>query len=121
MINRVVLVGRLTRDIQLKMTSSGKKTASFTLAVNRRGKDAGADFPQCVAWENVADLLAQYTHKGSLIGVEGRLQTGSYDDAQTGKRIYTTNIAVETITFLDTRQAEAPQADNMVSDEELPF
>ena len=84
MINRVVLVGRLTRDPELRKTNSGASVVSFTVACDRRFKTQGqpdADFISCVAWNKVADLMAQYLHKGSLVGVEGRIQTRNYDDA----------------------------------------
>ncbi len=93
MINRVVLVGRLTKDSDLKYTSSGTAVASFTLAVNRQftnqSGEREADFINCVVWRKQAESLANFTRKGSLIGVEGRLQTRSYDNQQ-GQRVYVT-------------------------------
>ena len=81
MINRSVLVGRLTKDVDLRQTQSGTNVASFTLAVSRPFKDAQgnreADFIQCIAWRKTAEILNQYAHKGSLIGVDGRIQTRS--------------------------------------------
>ena len=90
MINRVVLVGRLTRDPELRKTQSGTSVCSFTMAVGRRVSTQGqpdADFINCVAWNKTADLMTQYLHKGSLIGLEGRIQTRSYDNQQ-GQRVY---------------------------------
>ena len=84
MINRIILVGRLTRDPELRSTQSGKSVVSFTLAVDRRkSRDADpnmptADFISCVAWNQTAELMSRYTHKGSQIGVEGRIQTRNY-------------------------------------------
>ena len=78
MINRVILVGRLTKDPILRKTQSGASVTSFTVACDRRIKAEGqptADFINCVCWNKVADNTAQYTHKGSLVGVEGRIQT----------------------------------------------
>lgn len=124
MINRVVLIGRLTKDITLKKTNSGKTTTSFTLAVDRRGKDAGADYITCRAWEKTAELLATYCGKGSQVGIEGHIVTGSYDDATTGKKVYTTDVYVDGLTFLDSKPqetAETPQADEYVTTEDLPF
>ena len=84
MINRVVLTGRLTRDPELKTTQNGLSVASFTIAVNRQFKDSNgnreADFINCVIWRKSAENLCKYTHKGSLIGIDGRLQTRSYDN-----------------------------------------
>ena len=94
MINRVVLVGRLTRDPELRKTQSGTSVCSFTMAVGRRVSTQGqpdADFINCVAWNKTADLMTQYLHKGSLIGLEGRIQTRSYDNQQ-GQRVYVTEV-----------------------------
>lgn len=98
MINTVVLTGRLTKDIELRRTTSGKTCTSFTLAVNRNKKET--DFINCVAWDKVAELLERYTHKGSQIGVEGRIQTRNYDD-RNGKKVYVTEVLVNSISFLD--------------------
>ena len=112
MINRVILVGRLTRDPDLRSTQSGRSVVSFTLAVDRRkSRDADpnlptADFISCVAWSQTAELLSQYTHKGSQIGVEGRIQTRNYEDPNVpGKRVYVTEVVCDSVTFLDTRNS----------------
>lgn len=108
MINNVVMVGRLTKDADLRYTSSGTAVASFTLAVNRDFTGANgkkeADFISCVAWRKIAETLASYTRKGSLIGVEGRIQTRSYDNQQ-GQRVYVTEVVSDKVTFMDTKQA----------------
>lgn len=107
MINRVVLVGRLTRDPVLRKTGSGASVVSFTVACDRRIKTEGqptADFISCVCWNKVADNTAQYTHKGSLVGVEGRIQTRSYDD-QSGRRVYVTEVVADTVQFLEPKSA----------------
>ena len=111
MINRVVLVGRLTKDPVMRKTGSGASVVSFTVACDRRVKtqDQSADFINCVAWNRVAELMAQYLHKGSLVGVEGRIQTRSYDDS-TGKRVYVTEIVADSVQFLDTKSAGADRA-----------
>jgi len=103
MINRVVLVGRITKDPVLRKTTSGISVVAFTLAVNRRIKKEGqpdADFINCQAWQGVADVLHKYTKKGSLIGVEGRIQTRSYDD-RSGKRVYVTEVVADSVQFLE--------------------
>ena len=107
MINKVVLVGRLTKDPVLRKTASGTSITSFTVACNRRFKQEGqpdADFINCTSWNKVADNVNKYTHKGSLVGVEGRIQTRSYDDQQ-GKRVYVTEIVAENVQFLDNKNA----------------
>lgn len=98
MINNVVLTGRLTKDIELRRTTSGKTCTSFTLAVNRNREET--DFINCVAWDKVAELLEQYTRKGFQIGVEGRIQTRNYDD-RNGKKVYITEVLVNSISFLE--------------------
>ena len=98
MINNVVLTGRLTKDIKLRRTTSGKTCTSFTLAVNRNKQET--DFINCVAWDKVAELLERYTHKGYQIGVEGRIQTRNYDD-RNGKKVYVTEVLVNSISFLE--------------------
>ena len=98
MINSVVLTGRLTKDIELRRTTSGKTCTSFTLAVNRNKQET--DFINCVAWDKVAELLERYTHKGFQIGVEGRIQTRNYDD-RNGKKVYITEVLVNSISFLE--------------------
>lgn len=103
MINRVILVGRMTKDPVLRKTQSGASVTSFTVACDRRIKAEGqptADFINCVCWNKVADNTAQYTHKGSLVGVEGRIQTRSFDN-QSGKRVYVTEVVADAVQFLE--------------------
>ena len=111
MINRVVLTGRLTRDLELRRTQSGTSVVSFTLAVDRIFRREGqpeADFINCVAWNRQAETMAQYLHRGSLIGVDGRLQTRNYENQQ-GQRVYVTEVVVDNFTFLESR-AQSQQA-----------
>lgn len=132
--NRVALIGRLTKDPELRTTQSGTSVCSFNLAVNRRVQTSGqpdADFISCVAWGKSADNMTTYLHKGSLIGVEGRIQTSSYDNKK-GERVYKTHVVAENIQFLEpksndkytndediTMQAEKESSD--ISNEDLPF
>ncbi len=112
--NRVVLVGRLTKDPVLRKTANGASVTSFTLACTRRYKQEGqpdADFINTVVWNKTADSVSQYTHKGSLIGVEGRIQTRSYDD-QSGKRVYVTEVVADSVQFLESKSAAASNANN---------
>lgn len=112
MINRVVLVGRLTKDPVLRKTANGASVVSFTVACTRRFKQEGqpdADFINTVAWNKTADIVSQYTHKGSLVGVEGRIQTRSYDDKD-GKRVYVTEVVADSVQFLESKSAAASNA-----------
>lgn len=100
--NKVVLIGRVTKDIEVRKTGTGKSFTRFTLAVNRRGKDAGANFITCVAWEKTADLLGAYVKKGNQIGICGRIETGKYEDRD-GKTVFTTDVMVEEMDFLESK------------------
>ncbi|MCI8851582.1 MAG: single-stranded DNA-binding protein [Erysipelotrichaceae bacterium] len=111
MINRVVLVGRITKNLDLRKTQSGTSVVSFTIACNRRVPSQGqdADFINCVAWNKTADFMAQYVKKGALLGLEGRIQTRSYDDKD-GKRVYITEVVADSVQFLESKkQAESVQ------------
>ena len=112
MINRVILVGRLTKDVELRKTPAGSSVVSFTLAVSRRvsknntTNQPTADFISCVAWNQTADLMKNYLHKGSQIGVEGRIQTRNYDDPNVpGRKVYVTEVVADNVTFLESRAA----------------
>lgn len=106
--NNVNLVGRITKDLELKYTASGMATLRFTVAVNRTSKKEGqptADFINCVAFSKQAENLANYQGKGSLVGVEGRIQTGSYE-GQDGKKVYTTDVIANMVHFLGNKQEQ---------------
>ncbi len=113
MINRVVLVGRLTKDVELRKTTTGISTASFTVACNRRTRsDQGqsADFINCVAWRQSAEFLANYAQKGSIVAVEGHITTRNYE-GQNG-RVYVTEVTAESVQLIGGSrrdQQEAPQ------------
>lgn len=114
MINRVVLVGRLTKSPELRKTQNGTSVCKFTLAVNRRATGQGqpdADFISCVAWNKTADLMLQYLNKGSLIGIEGRLQTGRFTN-NNGETIYTCDVMVDSLQFLDPKKSDGQSNDN---------
>ncbi|MBB5180509.1 single-strand DNA-binding protein [Planomicrobium koreense] len=110
MINRVVLVGRLTKDPDLRYTPSGAAVARFTLAVNRTFSNAQGeketDFINCTVWRKQAENTANFLKKGSLAGVEGRIQTGSYE-GQDGKRVYTTEVVADSVQFLEPKSSGA--------------
>ena len=111
-INNVVLVGRLTKDVNLRSTQNGTVVGTFTLAVDRPNKDQSgnrqADFISCVVWNSkyskMAENLATYAHKGSLIGAQGRIQTRNYE-GKDGKRVYVTEVKVDNFSLLESRQA----------------
>lgn len=106
MINNVTIIGRTTKDIELRATSSGTNNASFSLAVERNFKNANGeketDFINCVAWRKTAEIVAQYAPKGSLIGVRGRIQTRNYENNQ-GVRVYVTEVVADEVQLIDTR------------------
>lgn len=109
MINRVVLVGRLTKDPELKYTQSGIPVTRFTIACNRAFKNDGeqqADFINCVAWRKTAENTANFLKKGSLCGIEGRIQTGSFEGSD-GKRVYTTEVVADSVQFLEPRSSSS--------------
>lgn len=106
LINNVVLVGRLTKDPDLRYTASGSAVATFTLAVTRtftnQSGEREADFINCVIWRKPAETLANYTRKGSLIGVTGRIQTRNYENQQ-GQRVYVTEVIAENFQMLESK------------------
>ena len=111
--NNVNLIGRLTKAVDLRYTQNGVAYGSFTIAVNRRFKNQNgereADFINCVIWKKGAENLANFTQKGSLIGVSGAIQTRNYDNQQ-GQRVYVTEVLVENFDLLESRKT----ADNGV-------
>lgn len=106
MLNRVVLVGRLTKDPDLRYTPNGVAVANFTIAVNRpfsnNQGDRDADFINCVVWRRAAENLANFMSKGSLVGVDGRLQSRSFDN-QEGKRVFVTEVVADSVQFLESK------------------
>jgi len=108
MINRAVLTGRLTRDVDLRYTPSGAAVGNFTLAVDRQftnqNNEREADFINCVIWRKSAENFANFTHKGALVGIDGRIQTRNYENQQ-GQRIYVTEVVVENFALLEPRSA----------------
>ena len=108
MLNSVALTGRLTRDVDLRYTQSGTAVGSFTLAVDRQFRSANGeretDFINCVIWRKSAENFANFTKKGSMVGVEGHIQTRTYDNAQ-GQKVFVTEVIVENFALLEPRQA----------------
>lgn len=107
MLNSVSLTGRLTRDVDLRYTQSGTAVGSFTLAVDRQFKSKSGeretDFVNCQVWRKSAENFANFTKKGSLVGVEGRIQTRTYDNAQ-GQKVFVTEVIVDNFALLESRQ-----------------
>ncbi len=133
MLNRVVLVGRLTKDPELRRTTNEVAVASFTLAVDNRGtKEKSTSFINCVVWNAQADNVCKFTRKGSLVGVDGRLVTRSYD-RKDGTKAYLTEVVCDSVTFLEpkgtnTGKEEIPQKEESrnldaidIVDDDLPF
>ncbi|WP_423363394.1 single-stranded DNA-binding protein [Mycoplasma sp. P36-A1] len=138
--NRTVLTGRITRDLELKKTQSGRSFINFTIAVNRtftnQSGEREADFISCIAWGKPAETMATYLAKGALIGVDGRIQTRNYDDAN-GRRVYITEVVVENFEFLESKESNIVNDNTKsvkvntgnqffdkelsISDNELPF
>lgn len=108
--NQVQLIGRLTKDPELRMTPNGLSVCRFTLAVNRMKKDE-ADFISCIAFDKLAHNLVDYQKKGNRIAITGRIQTGSYENQQ-GQRIYTTEVVANSIEFLDYRSENVQNSPN---------
>lgn len=137
--NSVVLIGRLTKDPEVRKTQSGLSTCNFTVACDRYSKteENKADFVNCQAWRSSADYIAMYGHKGDLVSVEGSIQTDSYEDKDTGKTVYTTRVLANRISVLtykkrdeetDTptdytsvRKSEVSQMIKDYQEEDLPF
>lgn len=115
MINRVVLVGRLTKEPEYRVTPSGVQVATFTLAINRtftnQNGERQADFINCVSFKNTAEAVNNYLQKGSLAGVEGRIQTRSYENNE-GKRVYVTEVVCDSVQFLEPKSNNQQQSNN---------
>ncbi|QDX92036.1 single-stranded DNA-binding protein [Brevibacillus laterosporus] len=133
--NRVILIGNLARDVELKYTTNGVPVATFTLAVNRRVQNGQneADFINIVVWRQLADLCANYLSKGKKCALEGRLQVRSYDD-QDGKKRFVTEVVAENVQFLSSKDGQAQQSNGRsfddpfasnkpinITDDDLPF
>ena len=115
MINRTILVGRLTRDPELRYTQGGTAVASFTLAVNRQFTNSQgereADFINCVIWRKAAENFVNFTNKGSLVGIDGRLQTRNYENKQ-GQRVYVTEVVAENFSLLESKNVNSSDNTN---------
>lgn len=130
--NKVILIGRLTRDVETRYTQGNEPMAisRYTLAVDRKFKregEAEADFINCVAFGKNGEFAEKYFRKGMKVAVSGRIQTGSYQDRETGKTVYTTDIVVEDQEFCEKKEQSQPSSGDGwmnvpdLPDEELPF
>lgn len=105
MLNKAIIIGRFTRDLELRKTQNGKSVLSFSLASSRKyGGNEQVDYVNCTVWEKGAEIIAQYMKKGSLIQVEGRNVSRSYDDKD-GKKVYVQEVLVESFNFLESRSS----------------
>ena len=131
-LNKAILGGRLTADPELKLTPHGVPVTSFSIAVNRKGKDAQADFINCVAWRQTAEFICRYFKKGSSICISGSIQTRTWNDQQNNKR-YATEVVAEEAFFVDSKTEgvtgeeavfqtqSTTKFEEVTSDDELPF
>ena len=112
MINRTIITGRLVKNIEIRYKQNNVAITQFTLAVQRKFKNQNgeyeSDFINCVAYKPTAELLSKYTGKGDLIGIEGRIQTRNYEN-QEGKKVYVTEVIVESVDFLASKKEEKPK------------
>ena len=124
--NKIMLVGRLTKDPELRYTQSGTAVTSFTLAVNRRfSKEKEADFINCVAWQKTGEFLAEYFKKGSALGLEGRLQVRTYD-SENGQKHWVTEVVAEQVEFVERKGSGSGLNQDLgqeivFDDNDLPF
>lgn len=133
--NKVIITGRTTKDIELKVTPTGTNVATFSVAVKRPFKDNESDFFECVAYGKTSELISKYVKKGDLIGLEGRLQARNYTNKE-GRKVYVTEIIVENVEFLQSKKQENQYAveaptfsdpfananfEEIKTDDDLPF
>lgn len=116
--NNVSLIGRLTKDVQERRTQNGTAVVSFTLAVDRRKKEDGADFISCIAWDKAAETIAKYVHKGDMFGLTGYIQTRSYE--KDGRMNYVTEVVTTSFQFLE-RKREMPSDGPSVQNNNNPY
>ena len=130
-LNKVILGGRLTADPELKQTPQGVSVTSFSVAVNRRGKDAQTDFINCIAWRQTAEIICKFFRKGSSICIVGNIQVRTWNDNNGNKR-YATEVIADEVHFVDSRDEQsaatgaptfttAPQFEEISPEDDLPF
>ena len=132
-LNKVILGGRLTADPELKQTPQGVSVTSFSVAINRRGKEQQTDFINCVAWRQTAEIICRFFKKGSSICIVGNIQVRTWNDNNGNKR-YATEVVADEVHFVDSRDeqsaaqgaptfmaAQAPQFEEISPEDDLPF
>ena len=128
-LNKVILGGRITADPELKQTPQGVSVTSFSVAVNRRGQEQQADFINCVAWRQTAEIICKFFKKGSSICIVGNIQVRTWNDNNGNKR-YATEVIADEVHFVDSREAQgaptfttaqAPQFEEISPEDDLPF
>ena len=125
--NKVIIIGRTTKDVELKQTTTGTSVAEFSIAVRRAFKNANgeneSDFFNCIAFSKLAETISRYVKKGDQVGIEGRLQTRNYTNKE-GKKVYVTEIIVENVEFLQNKKQDeqnVPHFEEIDTDSDLPF
>ena len=125
-INKCILMGRLARDVESRYTAEGLCIARYTLAVDRGGKDKGADFIGCIAFGKQGEFAEKYLTKGMKIAIDGRIQTGSYE--KDGRKIYTTDVVIERHEFCESKGGAQPKQDDempegfaAIDEDDMPF
>lgn len=120
MLNRVILMGRITQDLELKQTPSGVSVLSFSLAIERsyakQGEERQTDFINCVAWRQQAEFISKYFGKGRMLAIEGNLRTRTYDD-KNGVKHYVTEVFVDSVSFTGEKSGQTVRADGYTQDE----
>ena len=129
-LNKVILGGRLTADPELKQTPQGISVTSFSVAINRRGKEQQTDFINCIAWRQTAEIICRFFKKGSSICIVGNIQVRTWNDNNGNKR-YATEVISDEVHFVDSRDeqsaqgaptfTQAPQFEDISPEEDLPF
>ena len=118
--NSVVLIGRLTKDVDLRYSNNQTAVGRFSLAVDRHDKDKNCDFISCIAFGKSAENLEKYVKKGNKVAINGRIQTGSYKNKE-GRQVYTTDVVAERVEFIESKQnPQAPSGYFNENEEKLP-
>ena len=118
--NSVVLIGRLTKDVDLRYSNNQTAVGRFTSAVDRHDKDKNCDFINCIVFGKSAENLEKYVKKGNKVAISGRIQTGSYTNKD-GNKVYTTDVVAERVEFVESKQKEEPSGYFNDNEEKLPF
>lgn len=122
--NKVIMIGRTTKEVELKATQSGTSVVEFSLAVKRTFKNANgeyeSDFFNCVAYKNTAELIGRYVKKGDMIGIDGKLQTRNYINRE-GNKVYVTEIIVENVELLQAKKQDEPKFEEISPEDDIPF